>query len=182
MPPIRSPQLACTSAAAGTNAPTTAAPGSTQSSAATTTAPSTTAAATTAPSTTVHVTTTTAQRYTVNGTTYDLCWRINRATNPKTLKITWRRPGISPTTTTYNNGNNRLTAYAVANPSVTRVPDTGQTLDATTTFGEDSDYTINAPSYRDNGDGTITDLVTGLMWQKVDAGEVTWDNAVARAG
>jgi hypothetical protein len=120
-------------------------------------------------------------RYTVGGATYDLCWRINRAANPKTLTITWRRPGINPTTTTYNNGNNRLTAYPVANPSVTRLPDTGQTLDATPTFGEDSDYSLNPPAYRDNGDGTITDLVTGLMWQKVDAGEMTWDNAVARA-
>ncbi len=120
-------------------------------------------------------------RYTVSGVTYDLCWRINRAPNPKTLTITWRRPGISPTTTTYNNGNNRLTAYPVANPSLARLPDTGQTLDASTTFGEDSDYSLNPPSYRDNGDGTVSDLVTGLMWQKVDAGETTWDNAVARA-
>ena len=120
-------------------------------------------------------------RYTVAGVTYDLCWRINRTPNPKTLTITWRRPGISPTTTTYNSGNNRLTAYPVASPGLARLPDTGQTLDATPAFGEDSDYTINAPSYRDNGDGTVTDLVTGLMWQKVDAGEMTWDAAAVRA-
>ena len=41
--------------------------------------------------------------------------------------------------------------------SLLKLPDTGQTVDATSTFGEDSDYTINAPSYTDNGDGTITD-------------------------
>ena len=62
-----------------------------------------------------------------------------------------------------------------------KIPDTGQTVDATTTFGEDSDYTINPPAYTDTGNGAITDNVTGLMWQKVDAGESTWDNAVARA-
>ena len=31
------------------------------------------------------------------------------------------------------------------------LPDTGQTGDYTATFGEDSDYTINPPSYTDNG-------------------------------
>ncbi len=51
------------------------------------------------------------------------------------------------------------------------VPDTGQTGDYTTTFGEDSDYTINPPSYTDNGDGTILDNVTGLTWQKCSVGQ-----------
>ena len=31
-------------------------------------------------------------------------------------------------------------------------------------YGQDAQYTINAPSYKDNGNGTITDNVTGLMW------------------
>ena len=120
-------------------------------------------------------------RVQIGGATYDECWRINRAANPKTVTVTWRLPSIAPTTATYNNGNNRLTAYAMGSPSLAKLPDTGQTLDATSTFGEDSDYTINAPAYTDHGDGTITDRVSGLMWQKVDAGESTWDNAMARA-
>jgi hypothetical protein len=33
-------------------------------------------------------------------------------------------------------------------------------------YGQDANYAGNMPSYIDNGDGTITDLVTGLMWQK----------------
>ena len=120
-------------------------------------------------------------RITISGVNYDECWRINRNANPKTLTVTWRLPTISTTTTTYNNGNNRLTTYLMGSPSLLNLPDTGQSIDATTTFGEDSDYTINAPSFSDNGDGTITDKVTGLMWQKVDAGESTWDNAATRA-
>jgi len=48
----------------------------------------------------------------------------------------------------------------------TPVPDTGQIASYTTTTGEDSDYTQNPPSYADNGDETITDNVTGLVWQK----------------
>jgi len=33
-------------------------------------------------------------------------------------------------------------------------------------YGQDANFTINEPSYTDNSDGTITDNVTGLMWQK----------------
>jgi hypothetical protein len=33
-------------------------------------------------------------------------------------------------------------------------------------YGQDAHFTINQPSYTDNNDGTITDNVTGLMWQK----------------
>jgi hypothetical protein len=57
------------------------------------------------------------------------------------------------------------------------LPDTGQSISYTTTPGEDADYTINSPLYTDNGNGTITDNVTGLMWQKVDGGEMTFENA-----
>lgn len=33
-------------------------------------------------------------------------------------------------------------------------------------YGQDASYDGNAPSYTDNGDGTITDNVTKLIWQK----------------
>jgi len=36
-----------------------------------------------------------------------------------------------------------------------------------TFYGQDAHYTGNQPQYRDNGDGTVTDLVTGLVWQAV---------------
>lgn len=49
-----------------------------------------------------------------------------------------------------------------------KIPDTGQTQSYTDVFGEDSDYLINPPSYTDNHDGTVTDNVTGLMWQQTD--------------
>lgn len=57
------------------------------------------------------------------------------------------------------------------------LPDTGQTASYTNTKGEDSDFDFHAPSYKDNGDGTITDNVTGLMWQKNDGGEMIYANA-----
>ena len=33
-------------------------------------------------------------------------------------------------------------------------------------YGQNASYQGNAPKYRDNNDGTITDLVTGLIWTK----------------
>lgn len=33
-------------------------------------------------------------------------------------------------------------------------------------YGQDACYTGNKPEYDDNGDGTVSDLVTGLMWQQ----------------
>jgi len=59
------------------------------------------------------------------------------------------------------------------------LPDTGQTSSYTTTFGEDHDYSINTPSLTNNGNGTITDNVTGLMWQQMDGGEMTFENAIS---
>ena len=62
-----------------------------------------------------------------------------------------------------------------------KLPDTGQSKSYTDTLGEDSDYTINAPELIDNLDGTITDKITGLMWQKVDGGEMTHSSALQYA-
>lgn len=33
-------------------------------------------------------------------------------------------------------------------------------------YGQDAQFQGNEPAYRDNGDGTVTDLNTGLMWQQ----------------
>jgi uncharacterized repeat protein (TIGR01451 family) len=51
-----------------------------------------------------------------------------------------------------------------------KLPDTGQEQDLAAAFGEDSDYTINPPDLADNGDGTVTDRNTHLVWQKEDDG------------
>jgi hypothetical protein len=58
-----------------------------------------------------------------------------------------------------------------------RLPDTGQSKSYSVIFGEDADYSMNVPSYSDNGDGTIKDNVTKLVWQKADGGEMTWEMA-----
>jgi hypothetical protein len=50
-------------------------------------------------------------------------------------------------------------------------------------YGQDAIYQGNQPAYRDNQDGTVTDLVTGLMWSKaVDSDKVTPYEAETAAG
>ena len=58
-------------------------------------------------------------------------------------------------------------------------------------YGQDAQYTGFEPAYQNNGDGTVTDLVTGLMWQKspdmdgdgdIDyADKMSFDEAMAAA-
>ncbi len=58
-------------------------------------------------------------------------------------------------------------------------------------YGQDSQFSAGMPDYVDNGDGTVTDRVTGLMWQQspdtdgdgnIDADDkLTYDQAIAGA-
>jgi len=47
--------------------------------------------------------------------------------------------------------------------------------------GQDAHYGANPPQYKDNGDGTVSDLVTGLMWQKDPGEKKAFSQAVAGA-
>jgi len=68
-------------------------------------------------------------------------------------------------------------AQSIAN-TLLRLPDTGATSGYTTTFGEDNDYNFFVPYFTLNGNGTVTDTITGLMWQQTDGGEMTIENAI----
>ena len=65
---------------------------------------------------------------------------------------------------------------ALAFSGAFQLPDTGQTKCYNSSgteiscsgTGQDGAYNINPRSYTDNGNGTITDNVTGLVWQKED--------------
>ena len=48
-------------------------------------------------------------------------------------------------------------------------------------FGQDANYYGNQPAYKDNGDGTVTDLNTGLMWTQDPGSKKTYKQAVADA-
>lgn len=69
-----------------------------------------------------------------------------------------------------------VTITAVTPPAP--VPDTGQTtcydsagaVISCKDTGQDGEFSVNPMSYTDNGDFTVTDNVTGLVWQKCSAG------------
>jgi hypothetical protein len=61
-----------------------------------------------------------------------------------------------------------------ASGTPTPCPASGESL-----FGQDANYQGIPPTYRDNGNGTITDLNTGLMWQKSPGSKVTWEAAMS---
>ncbi|MDV7186293.1 DUF1566 domain-containing protein [Lutibacter sp. TH_r2] len=48
-------------------------------------------------------------------------------------------------------------------------------------YGQDANYTGNQPSYTNNDDGTITDTVTGLMWEQNMGEKITFEEAFKKA-
>ncbi|MBN1579892.1 MAG: DUF1566 domain-containing protein [Anaerolineae bacterium] len=54
----------------------------------------------------------------------------------------------------------QTTCYNAAGAAIT-CPSAGADF-----YGQDAQHSGNAPSYTDNGDGTVTDNVTGVMWQQ----------------
>jgi len=111
----------------------------------------------------------------------DSVWTLGRPFST-IRKWTWDTAGLSAglyrlrvtvhtVDTPYSANVRRTVRYTLTAPAPSSgLPDTGQTQSYTGTFGEDSDYTINPPSYTANGNGTVTDNVTGLMWQQEDDG------------
>ncbi len=94
-----------------------------------------------------------------------------------------------------NNGTNTGSGYAVVdtgqascygNTDTISCPQAGEAF-----YGQDAQYEGNQPTYTDNNNGTVTDNVTGLMWQKspdtdndgdIDADDkLTYTGAVAGA-
>lgn len=62
------------------------------------------------------------------------------------------------------------------NTAVIAPPAAGQPF-----HGQDAQIAGNAPAYQDNGDGTVSDLVTGLMWVQARGTRQTWAAALAGA-
>ena len=62
------------------------------------------------------------------------------------------------------------------NTTVISTPTLGETF-----FGQDATYNGNEPSYTNNGDGTITDNVTGLMWEQDMGTKITFNEAFTKA-
>ena len=90
-------------------------------------------------------------------------------------------------------GSSVLNISSIVDPILYKVIDTDQTIFTNDTaiipqpsagqpfYGQDAQTTHYEPSYTDNGDGTITDLNTGLMWIKARGNKVTWNLAFVLA-
>ncbi|MEW6702976.1 MAG: DUF1566 domain-containing protein, partial [Bacteroidota bacterium] len=74
--------------------------------------------------------------------------------------ITFLFAGILTAQTNYKIVDTGQKKYYNNNTEIT-APTVGKSF-----YGQDANYNGNQPSYTDNGDGTITDNVTGLMWTK----------------
>jgi hypothetical protein len=61
------------------------------------------------------------------------------------------------------------------NTSIITEPQEGESF-----YGQDAHYVGNQPLYTDNGDGTVTDNITGLMWQKSFI-TLDWEDAESEA-
>ncbi len=77
----------------------------------------------------------------------------------------------SPTSVeTTNNNLPNITGYPVVSTNQTAFYDNSSEISAPSSenafYGQDAQHTRNELQYQENGDGTVTDLVTGLMWQK----------------
>lgn len=101
----------------------------------------------------------------------------------------------------YQNGTNPRDPTDIVTPGGSILPDTGQTrcydnsaeitcpLPGQAFYGQDAQYHGSAPAYQDNGNGTVSDLNTGLMWMQATADtnsdgtidsndELTWQAAI----
>jgi hypothetical protein len=88
-----------------------------------------------------------------------------------------------------------ITGYPIVGTKQTKFYNNSTEISAPSTgsafYGQNAMYSGNAPKYVNNGDGTVTDLVTGLMWQQTpdrngdgtinSSDKVTWSAAGAGA-
>ncbi len=87
----------------------------------------------------------------------------------------------------------RYTTVSAPPPGCYPIVDTGETACYNDTteidspapgqdfYGQDAQHAGNEPSYTDNGDGTITDHITGLIWVKARGSKLSWSAALAGA-
>ena len=62
------------------------------------------------------------------------------------------------------------------NTAVISQPSAGQPF-----YGQDATYLGNIPSYTNNGDGTISDNISGLIWQQDMGAKISYTNAFIKA-
>ncbi|MCP3936178.1 MAG: DUF1566 domain-containing protein [Actinomycetia bacterium] len=99
------------------------------------------------------------------------CGSDSSTTDDSDAVTTTSATSQASTTSTANTGSAANTrSYALVDSGQVTCYDTTAIIDCPAEgeafFGQDAEYLGNSPSYTNNGDGTITDNVTGLMWQQ----------------
>jgi len=87
-----------------------------------------------------------------------------------------KQPASSPTTLSYCVVDTGQAKIFSDSAQLLKAPRPGEAF-----FGQNGFYQGQQPSYRDNKDGTISDLNTGLTWVKARGEKVTWKDALAGA-
>jgi len=113
-----------------------------------------------------------------------------------TIDLPDKEPQIPAPTESPMNAAEELSEAAAQNKAgalIFPIADTGQQkcFDAKTAidcpqpgeafYGQDAQVISSQPWYQENGDGTVTDLVTGLMWQQDPGEKKTYPEAVSGA-
>ena len=99
--------------------------------------------------------------------------------SPSDVRVDYVRAYLAKDETSERKNGEVAASYTVTPGKSVRtmahLPDTGQTRHFAD--GDDSDHPMHPLAYTVNGDGTVTDRVTGLLWQQTDGGEMTWEHA-----
>lgn len=111
------------------------------------------------------------------------------------VKMTWKKRTVSPASGAVSYTASYSLSYTATSKTVSYpVVDTGET-DCYGTgsavipapepgqpfYGQDPQFSGLQPAYRDHGDGTVSDLNTGLMWVKARGARMSWADALAGA-
>lgn len=80
---------------------------------------------------------------------------------------------------------NPITGYDIVDTNVTEFYNNNsiitEPLIGEAFYGQDANYITNIPSYTDNGDGTISDDITGLMWEQDMGEKISYTEAFVKA-
>jgi hypothetical protein len=117
-----------------------------------------------------------------------LYWTATTAVNASQALGVMMTSGALSAMTKANNrsGSYFITVRSTGSESPYKVPESGQNISYAP--GDDADEQSGGlwpePRFTDNGDGTVTDNLTGLMWLKdgVCLGKQTWDDALSAIG
>ncbi|MCP4345205.1 MAG: DUF1566 domain-containing protein [Desulfobacterales bacterium] len=98
----------------------------------------------------------------------------------RTERMSW--DSFLNSSSTADNGGDETTSYVVVDTGQTKCyGNSGATVacpgQGDEFYGQDGTYEGVQPAYQDNGNGTVTDLNTGLIWQQEPSDNMDWKDA-----